>query len=171
MCFNSSLFWDSLTLSCYLIYNYHIMSTLYSHIISQIYWEGFVISKMYNNKYFYHISVLPHHTQVRSFISSDWDKYSETQDVIIIVLKYQISSQRVKLMENISYRSKQTFLFFFSSRWGAESLQSQAVGGGGQRGEVWSQPSLLPPSSLPSPAAIILPVPRWNEKICVMSRS
>ena len=27
VCFNSSLFWDSLTLSCYLIYNYHIKST------------------------------------------------------------------------------------------------------------------------------------------------
>ena len=27
------------------------------------------------------------------------------------------------------------------------------------------------PSSLPSPAAIILPVPRWNEKISVMWRS
>ena len=52
---------------------------------------------------------------------------------------------------HIDYRSKQTFLFFFSSRRSAESLQSQAVGGGGQRGEVWSQPSLLPPSSSPRP--------------------
>ena len=102
VCFNSSLFWDSLTLSCYLIYNYHIMSCLwFSHYPADILGRFRDFSFMT----FLKCSNIFTEYQYISFILTSWSfikiphkssvihqKSISRQKKIVVVLKYQISS-------------------------------------------------------------------------------
>ena len=167
MCLNSSLFWDSLTLSCYLIYNYHIMSTLYSHIISQIYWWGRFrdfknVQQLFLSYFcftkFGHSSArtethIPRHKTLLLF--------SNIRSVLRELSWWRTYHTEVNKHSSSSSHHGEALNHFSPKQWAVV----------GREGRFGHNHLSSPPSSLPSPPAIILPVPRWNEKISVMSRS